>query len=443
MFKRNATDQLNRWVDKENRKPLILRGARQVGKTTLIHEFGKSFSSYLYLNLENDLSADIFNTAKGVDDLLTAIYLYCNKARTTGKTLLFIDEIQNSANAISSLRYFYEEIPTLYVIAAGSLLESLLDVHVSFPVGRVEYMAIYPCTFNEFLGAMGEIELQKALAAGTIPQAIHSKTMALFNTYTLIGGMPEVVNHYTKHKDLVALNDIYESLLTGYKDDVEKYSQNPTMALVIRYILEEGWAFAAQSISLGNFAGSSYKSREMGEAFRTLEKTMLLELVYPTLSYTIPINSELKRSPKLIWFDTGLVNYSAKLQKEVFGASDIQDAWRGRIAEQIVAQELIAIDYRVSNKRTFWVRDKKGSQAEVDFVIQYDNKLIPIEVKSGHNAKLKSLHSFMEKTNHSIAVRVWSNPFSIDKVTTSTGKEFTLYNIPFYYVGILEKLLQN
>jgi predicted AAA+ superfamily ATPase len=443
MFHRNATEQLKKWAEKENRKPLILRGARQVGKTTLIHEFGKEFSTYLYLNLEDKLSSSIFDVDKGVDDILTTIYLYCNKARTDGKTLLFIDEIQNSANAISKLRYFFEEIPTLFVIAAGSLLDSLINVHISFPVGRVEYMAIYPCTFNEFLGALGEIELQKAISIGSIPDALHVKTMNLFNTYTLIGGMPEVVDHYAKHKDLVSLNDIYESLLIGYKNDVEKYSHNQTMTQVIRYVLQEGWAFAAQCITLGNFAGSAYKSREMGEAFRTLEKTMLLELVYPTLNYSIPINRELKRSPKLIWFDTGLVNYSAKLQKEVFGARDIQDAWRGGIAEQIVAQELAAKDYRVSNKRTFWVRDKKGSQAEVDFVIQYENMLIPIEVKSGHNAKLKSLHSFMEKTNHSIAVRVWSNFFSVDKVTTSSGKTFDLYNIPFYYVGILEKLFQN
>ncbi len=443
MFTRIATKQLQRWAAKENRKPLILRGARQVGKTTLVHEFGKEFSNYLYLNLEVELAASIFDAPTSPDEMLTAIYLFCNKPRNAGKTLLFIDEIQTSANAIAKLRYFYEDIPSLYIIGAGSLLENLIDVHVSFPVGRVEYLAVYPCTFNEFLGAMGEIELQKALAAGTIPEAIHSKTKALFNTYTLIGGMPEVVNHYAKHKDLVSLNDIYESLLAGYKDDVEKYAHNSTMKQVIRHILNSGWAFAAQSITLGSFAGSNYQSREMGEAFRTLEKTMLLELVYPTLNYTIPINSELKRSPKLIWFDTGMVNYVAKLQKEVFGAKDIQDAWRGGIAEQITAQELVARDLRVSNKRTFWVRDKKGSQAEVDFVWQYDNMLIPIEVKSGHNSKLKSLHLFMEKTNHTTAVRVWSNPFTIDKITTATGKEYTLYNIPFYYVAIMERLFEK
>ena len=434
MFTRNAITNLNHWAEKEHRKPLILRGARQVGKTTLVHEFGKKFDNYLYLNLENNDAANIFKTFTNVDNILTAIHLFCNQTKKTGRTLLFIDEIQNSPQAIAILRYFYEDKPELFIIAAGSLLESLIDISISFPVGRVEYMAIHPCSFSEFLGAIKEIELQRALMIGAIPEPIHSKIMTLFNTYKLIGGMQEVIKHYAKNKDLISINDIYESLLTGYKDDVEKYSHNRMMTQVIRYILSEGWTFAAQAITLGGFAGSSYKSREVGEAFRTLEKTMLLELVYPTLNYQIPINTDLKRAPKLLWLDTGLVNYSAKLQKEVFGSNDIQDAWRGKIAEQIVAQELIAGDYRVSSKRTFWMRDKKGSQAEVDYVIQLDNKLIPIEVKSGHNSKLKSLHMFMDNTTHTTAIRVWSKPYSIDRVTTPTGKEFHLHNIPFYYV---------
>ncbi|MDP4292035.1 MAG: DUF4143 domain-containing protein, partial [Bacteroidota bacterium] len=274
-----------------------------------------------------------------------------------------------------------------------------------------------------------------------IPEVIHPKVMGLFNTYTLIGGMPEVVKHYVNHKDLVAVNDVYETLLSGYRDDVEKYARNQNMTHVIRYILQTGWSFAAQIISLGSFAGSSYKAREMGEAFRTLEKTMLLELVYPSVGNTIPIVTELRRSPKLLWLDVGLVNYSAKLQKEVFGSKDILDAWRGHIAEQVVAQELLTSDYRVSHRRNFWVREKKGSDAEVDFIIQYENKVIPIEVKSGHNAKLKSLHIFMEQTNHSTAVRVWSNPFSVDKVKTPSGKEFDLLNVPFYYIGVLDAIL--
>jgi predicted AAA+ superfamily ATPase len=441
MFERNAFYLLEKWANQDNRKPLILRGSRQVGKTTLVHSFSKLFDTYLYLNLEDENALDLFEQGYDLDALVSAIFLHCNKPRIKGKTLLFIDEIQNSPKAVAKLRYFYEQASEIHVIAAGSLLESLIDSHISFPVGRVEYMAIRPCTFNEFLGALGETELEKALCTLAIPEAVHKKTMDLFNTYTLIGGMPEVVEHYAKNRDLVSINKIYESLLSGYKDDVEKYSRSEVMTHIIRYILEEGWMFAGQRIILGGFAGSPYKSREMGEAFRTLAKTMLLELTYPTTNINPPVYPDLKRSPKLFWLDTGLVNYSARIQKEVFGAKDIMDIWRGMIAEQIVAQELLASDYRVSHKRNFWVRDKQGSDAEVDFILQHDSRIIPVEVKSGHNSKLKSLHLFMENSNQSTAIRIWSNPFSIDKVTTQQGKAFDLVNVPFYYSGFLEPLL--
>ena len=445
MFERNIIVELEKWAAKKNRKPLILRGSRQVGKTTLVDSFAEKFENYLYLNFEKNPSATtLFEKEQEINDLMSEIFLFCNKEKKQGKTLLFIDEIQNSKTAIAKLRYFYEaKLPDLYVISAGSLLETMLNKKVSFPVGRVEYLAVRPCVFNEFLRAIGETQLEKALLEHRIPEALHVKTMNLFNTFTLIGGMPEVVADYAANKNFVGLNSIYESLLTSYRDDVEKYARNETMSQTIRYILQSGWKFAAERITLGGFAGSSYKSREMGEAFRTLEKTFILELCYPTTDYLVPITKDLKRSPKLLWLDCGLVNYAANLQKEVFGATDILDAWRGKIAEQIVAQELLALDNRVSNQRNFWVRNKKNSDAEVDFILQYDGKVIPIEVKSGHNAKLKSLHLFMDEAPHHIAVRVWSQPLSIDEITTQKGKKFKLINLPFYYVCKLEEMLNN
>ena len=445
MFERNIIRELEQWAAKTNRKPLILRGSRQVGKTTLVDSFSQDFENYLYLNFEKNPSAiTLFEKEQEIGDLVAAIFLFCNKENKPGKTLLFIDEIQNSKMAITKLRYFYEaKSPDLYVIAAGSLLETMLNKQVSFPVGRVEYLAVRPCVFNEFLRAIGEVQLEKALLACKIPEALHTKTMNLFNTFTLIGGMPEVVADYAENKNYIGLNRIYESLLTSYRDDVEKYARNDTMSQTIRYILQSGWKFAAERITLGGFAGSSYKSREMSEGFRTLEKTFLLELCYPTTDTLAPISKDLKRSPKLLWLDCGLVNYAANVQKEVFGATDILDAWRGKIAEQIVAQELLALDSRVSNQRNFWVRNKKDSDAEVDFVWQYDSKIIPVEVKSGHNAKLKSLHLFMDETPHDIAIRVWSRPLSADEVVTQNGKKFKLINLPFYYVGRLEELLHG
>jgi len=445
MFERNLITKLEQWAAKTNCKPLILRGSRQVGKTTLVDNFAKKFENYLYLNFEKNPSAiTLFEKEQEIDDLVAEIFLFCNMENKSGKTLLFIDEIQNSQMAIMKLRYFYEaKLPDLYVIAAGSLLETMLNKKISFPVGRVEYLAVRPCVFNEFLRAIGETQLEKALLNCKIPEALHGKTMNLFNRFTLIGGMPEVVADYAENKNFLGLNGIYESLLTSYRDDIEKYARNETMNQTIRYILQFGWKFAAERITLSGFAGSSYKSREMGEAFRTLEKTFVLELCHPTTDTLVPITKDLKRSPKLLWLDCGLANYAANVQKEVFGATDILDVWRGKIAEQIVAQELLALDCRVSNMRNFWVRNKKDSEAEVDFVLSFDNKVIPIEVKSGHNAKLRSLHLFMDEAPHDIAVRVWTQPFSIDEVKTHQGKNFKLINLPFYYVGRLEEILNN
>lgn len=219
--------------------------------------------------------------------------------------------------------------------------------------------------------------------------------MTLFNLYTLVGGMPEAVQLYAERRDILALSDVYETLLQGYRDDVEKYARRGLLIEVIRFILKEGWGKAAQIVTLGGFASSNYNAREVGEAFRLLEKAMIMELVYPTTATEVPAISETKRMPKLVWLDTGLVNYAAQVQKEVFGAKDIMDAWRGMIAEHIVAQELLTLTDKVSQKRNFWVRGKSESAAEVDFIWVQDSKIYPIEVKAGHNAHLRSLHSFM------------------------------------------------
>lgn len=443
MFGRDILFHLERWKADTHRKPLILRGARQVGKTTVVNEFGRQFDNYLSLNLEKQEALALFELAVPLKDLMPLFFAHCGKIRKEGSTLIFIDEIQNSAKAVSLLRYFYEELPDIYVIAAGSLLENLIDVHASFPVGRVQYMALRPCSFREFLGAVEEEALLSVLDRPEVTVAFHERLMLLFNVYTLIGGMPEVVQLYAERRDILSLESTYETLLQGYRDDVEKYVQGRLLPEVVRFILKEGWHKAGQAVTLGGFAGSSYNVREVGEAFRLLEKAMLLELVYPTTSTDVPATPEIKRMPKLIWLDTGLVNYAAQVQKDVFGAKDIMDAWRGMIAEQIVGQELLTLTDKVSQKRSFWVRNKSGSNAEVDFVWVQDSMIYPIEVKSGHNAHLRSLHSFMDRSSQTIGVRVWSQPYSVDEVKTVNGKEFKLLNIPFYLVGKLDKILRQ
>jgi len=443
MFERNIEKELTRWVNDKYRKPLVLRGARQVGKTTVVRRLATLFENFLAVNLEKSDAVRLFESTDNVQELLPQLFLYCNVSRHEGKTLLFIDEIQNSVHTVALLRYFYEELPEIHVIAAGSLLETLLDKHISLPVGRVQYMALQPCSFIEFLNAAGEGRFVEPILNISLPAAFHNNLTQQFNTYALIGGMLEVVATDTTEKDVLALSKVYNELLNAYKGDVEKYAQNNTHASVIRYILEEGWAFAGENISLGEFAGSPYKARETGEAFRTLNKAMLLELAYPVTSTIMPAVSDLKKSPKLFWLDIGLVNYSAKIQREYILSSDLLNTWRGKSAEQIVAQELKTLSFDVGEKRNFWVRNKRGSSAEVDFIFVYDGLIIPIEVKSGHNAHLKSLHQFMDESPNNVAVRVWSGNFSIDDVKTITGKSFRLINLPFYMIAALPKILER
>ena len=440
MFRRNIISKLEAWKQDKKHKPLILRGARQVGKTTVVNEFGSQFDNYLYFNLERNENAKLFEMEIPLDDLVNMLYASVGKVKKEGTTLVFIDEIQNSPKTIALLRYFYEQRPDLYVIAAGSLLENLVDVKVSFPVGRVQYLALRPCSFSEFLGAIGKYNLLAVLSQkAEYTVAFHEQLMHLFNQYTIVGGMPEAVQQYAETQDVIGIEDVYETLVQAYKDDSEKYVRGNKLTDVVRFILSYGWAFSGETITLGNFANSGYKSREVGEAFRLLEKAMLLELVYPVSSTQLPIIPETKRMPKLIWFDTGLVNYQAGIRKEIIGSTDMVDSWRGHIAEQITAQELLALEDRVGHHRSFWAKPNNG--AEVDFIFAHNSKLYPIEVKSGTNAHLRSLQVFMDSSDVNIAIRIWSKPYSIDKVKTIHGKEFSLINLPFYLIGNLRSIL--
>lgn len=441
MIRRNALTYLNQWKNKPNRKPLVLRGARQVGKSTLVEMFSADFDVYLKLNLEKAYDSELFETYNDISELLKAIYFYNQKEITSGSTLLFIDEIQNNVKALSLLRYFYEEAPHIHVIVAGSLLESLLKQQkISFPVGRVEYFPLRPCSFTEFLDGIGE-SFDKNLVEKTEAEPVHERVMQLFRDYSLIGGMPEAVVQYSKKRDVLSVSKIYESLLVAYIDDAEKYASNNTEINIIRHCLKAGWKKAAETITFEGFAGSQFKSRDVGNALRTLQKAFLLELVYPVASTEMPAIQNYRKRPKLFWLDTGLVNYFSQIQTEVFFAKDLSDLWRGRIAEHIAGQELICSTDSVIAERIYWRRDAQGSDAEIDFVIPYNSQLIPVEVKSGYASKMISLHLYMNAVSHNFAVRIWQNKLSVDDIKTPEGKNYRLLNIPFYYISALNSLI--
>ncbi len=440
MFNRSILNKLTEWKNKPDRKPLVLRGARQVGKTTAVEIFSRHFDNYIYLNLEIPEDRNIFKNELAVSELFEAILVIKNIILSKGTVLLFIDEIQNSPFAVKMLRYFYEQKKEIHVIAAGSLLEILLDRDaVSFPVGRIEYLYLYPLSFREFLEAEKESQLHTVYDSIPYKPFAHKKLLDLFHQYTLIGGMPEIIKKYTESGAVTSLKSIYESLMVSYINDSEKYARNQTMRYVLRHCLETIPFEAGNRIKFQGFGKSNYKSREIGEALRILEKAMLIHILYPTTSTELPAVPDHRKSPVLQYIDTGLINYFAGLQQNFFKYADLHNFYRGLIAEHIVRQEIIACDMETNHKPVFWVRDKKQSTSEVDIIQIYKNLCVPIEIKAGKTGTLKSLHQFINNTPHSFAVRLYAGDLKIDNAETLEGKKFRLLNLPYFLAGKLKE----
>jgi predicted AAA+ superfamily ATPase len=357
--------------------------------------------------------------------------------------LIFIDEIQNSPKAITLLRYFYEEAKDLYVIAAGSLLENILEENLSFPVGRVEYMAMHPCTFREFLGAMGEDQSLDIYHQDEIPEYAHDQLSLLFKRYTIIGGMPQILQDFSNQQDFAALRKMYDALITSLSEDVEKYAKSAPAIQYIRHVISTSFREAGNRITFERFGNSPYRGREIKEAFTTLEKTMILKLVYPITSTQLPILPDLRKKPRLHLFDTGLVNHSVGLMGDLIAEKSIDNVYRGRIAEHIVGQELIGNTFSVADSLEFWTREKKESSAEVDYAVQYNGMIIPVEVKAGAVGKLRSLHQFIEASPHDWAVRFYSDKFKVQDVQTVSGVKYKLINLPHYLAGKLGSILEQ
>ena len=430
MFQRNVESQLNVWKNSTNRKPLILRGARQVGKTTLIQEFSKNYLFSIYLNLERREDKAMFDQFLDLPTLMDALRLkYRIPKESLSKTLLFIDEIQESPRAIAQLRYFYEEFPSIHVIAAGSLLEFALKDVKSFPVGRVEYLNLHPLNFKEYLLALNREDLLEELHKTPINEAAHGLLKSIFHEYALYGGMPEVLKHKVDGADIIELSKIYEGLWSTYESDIEKYSQSASERRIIRHVITTAPFYLDQRVTFEGFGNSNYRSREIGEALRTLNDTKLIRLLYPTTDVSFPIKPNFKRKPKLQFLDTGLLNFKSGIQGSLLALDDLSKAYKGALIPHLITQELISTHDRTPY---FWVREKVQSSAEVDLIHAHHGRLYPIEVKSGATGTLKSLHEFIDASGQNKAIRMYAGKWSLQESRTRQGKEFTLLNIPYY-----------
>jgi predicted AAA+ superfamily ATPase len=430
-FARNAYNRLLAWKNGPNRKPLIIRGARQVGKSTLVQQFGREFKHFIMLNMEKKTSQRFFEGQHDAHQILEAVFLSTNTPKDAGPVLLFIDEIQESPRAIQMLRYFYEERPDVYIIAAGSMLEFALREVQSFPVGRVEQLVLHPFNFEEFLMAIGHTAAIEAFNTVPVEPHAHDTLMNLFNLYAAIGGMPEVIKQYIADNSMLNLPPVYESLWQGYKDDVVKYARNPTDRKVIQHVIFTA-PHAKDRVVFEGFGNSNYGSREVGEALRALDRARIVQLIYPSNSVHLPIETDFRKRPRLQFVDTGLLNHAMQLQAEMIGIEDLNAIYKGKIVQHLVTQELMSRHDLPSYKPHFWVRENPRGNAEVDLLVQHNQLIVPIEVKSGEAGTLRSLHLFMDACGHPYAIRLLGNRFSIQQAYTATGKQYLLMNIPYY-----------
>lgn len=429
IFKRNIYKDLLKWKANPERKPLLLRGGRQVGKTTLIREFSKEFDFFIELNLEKREDNELFDLPS-VQRIMNVIFLTKGIKPGNSSILLFIDEIQENAQAIQFLRFFYEEMPQIYVVAAGSQLEFVLGKVKSFPVGRIELMYLHPLNFEEFLLAKGNEVAIEALKQIPFQNDFFTPLLHLFNEYAVIGGMPEIVKTYLKNNSTLGLPMVYRRLWEAYKNDAEKYGRNSSEIAVIRHVLEAAPSENNRIVFEG-FGNSNYKSREVSEALNALDLARIIQLIYPTTDLTPPISNNRRKRPRLQFLDTGLLFQAMNIQSEILKLDDIMDIQKGRLIQHLVNQELISVHSFHAYKPNFWVRDEKGKSSEVDLVYPFGKYVIPIEIKSGKSGTLRSLHQFMDRVDHHFAIRLYANELKLEVSKTIKGKPFYLLNLPY------------
>lgn len=406
-----------------------MRGARQTGKTFIINEFGENeFENLIYLNLErNPEFKDIFDTNIPVE-IIEKIVLYTTNNPEAGKTLLFIDEIQECPKAIVSLRYFFEEMPELHVIGAGSLLEfALTSENFKMPVGRIQYLFLYPLSFGEFLDAVGESALRRYILDNSklekLPVTLHDKLNEYVRKYFIIGGMPAVVKEYTTTRDIIKCQRLQLSIIDTYVDDFAKYSKL-TKHIYLRKIFISVPGMVGQKFVYAK-VDRSIKSRELKEALELLETAGVVTRARQTGGSGIPLAAGVHESYfKIIFLDVGLFHAISGIYLETIKEKNFTAIFKGAVAEQFAGQELIACQSPYTQTGLYyWGRKAKSSTAELDYLIEKDGQVIPIEIKSGPNGRMKSMHMFIEKYHSKIAVKISQAPYD---------KGNPILSIPFY-----------
>ncbi len=433
---------LKEWKSFEGRSPLLIRGARQVGKTFLIQKFGtEHFKSFININF--DLQPEYkscFETLKPTE-INNWISTFSRQSIIPGETLLFFDEIQECPNAIMALRYYKELMPTLHVIAAGSLLEFVLnDESFRMPVGRVHSLYLKPMSFKEFLLASGYTELSEQLSQAKLSTPFNPAIIDLLEKLLLIyfitGGMPEVVHTYLQFEDFSKAKIIQQSLLNTFRNDFGKYATQAKHKYLQR-IFEKTPGLIARHFKYSEI-DPDMQARDLKAAIETLQYAGLLHQVFASQATGLPLNVLINpKKYKLLFLDIGLITTTFNLDSELILQKDLMLVNKGSLVEQFVGQELLTLQSPYSPGELFyWERDARGSSAEVDYIINVSGKIIPMEVKAGKTGTLKSLNYFLDNMQA-------NTPFGIKMSMQPLSFRDNILSIPLYMISETERLIKE
>lgn len=409
--KRYIDKELQNWAKQTDRKPLLLRGARQVGKTTAVRHLSEQFDNFAEVDFNERPDIHyMFDGTYSPQEICQLLSIQLHQPIIAGKTLLFFDEIQACPQAINRLRYFYEKYPEQHLIAAGSLLEFALESLPSYGVGRIRSIFMYPFSYEEFLWATGDEMLASVIAKANpfnpLPEPIHEQAVRKLRLFLIMGGMPAVVSRYCQDGNLQECQHLLRDLIQSFRDDFVKYRQRvPSVRIdaVFRSVAEQG---------LGKFVYSKVNFDGNSEQIKTALETLILAgLVYPvthTSANGIPLGAEInEKYRRMIFLDTGLLQCLLGLDlSDILSTTDIQVVNRGAIAETFVGNEIVKSSSCYEPKSLFcWHREKSGSNAEVDYVVQLADKIRPIEVKSGIKGSMQSMRYFLHQKDIDYGIR--------------------------------------
>jgi predicted AAA+ superfamily ATPase len=436
-FTRKIDSALLEWKNDRRHKTLMLRGARQIGKTSAVRNLGKSFKHYVEINLEfkdNFRAKEIFEQHSDPGIICNELSSFVGTPLVAGETLLFLDEIQSCPRAIQALRYFYEKMPELHVVAAGSLLEFALEEIPSFGVGRIEMMFMYPFSFREFLLAEGhemwanlidEASPEKPLFAG-----VHSKLLDELRRFLIIGGMPEVVSEFVATHDFLRCRKVLNSLLTTFRNDFAKYKKRVPAARINEVFTSV--AHQAEGKFVYEHVSQNLNNEQIKASLQLLIDAGLCYQVTHSSANGVPLGANINpKMRRIIPFDTGLCQRILNLDvSNILLSNDFDVINKGAIAEIFVGSELKkAASCYTDDELYCWVREKKNADAQIDFVVQAGQTVMPIEVKSGSSGKMQSMWQFLKEKQSEYGIRTSLENFAqYDKI-----KVYPLYAIGNIY----------